>query len=312
VSVDARSPRRTERWALAAAALVGVQVGACIAGSRWVVPALGPVPLTFLRYAIALACLVPFVRGARAAWAALTVRELVTVALLGIGQTAVLIGLLNFGLQAVDAGLGALLFATFPLLTLAVATLAGHERFDATLAAGVLLTIVGVGVALGVHPVAPTDAGFLLGAASILAAALCGALCTVAYRPLLARHSMLPLGALAMASAVLLLWPLAWADGLVARSGALSAAQWSVLAAVGVSSGLGYWVWLWVLKHIAPTLATTFLALSPVTAALIGHQAMGEPIGLGLVVGMLCIAAGLAISASRRAAPVRAAMAAVP
>jgi hypothetical protein len=38
-----------ERLALLAAAAVGVQVGACIAGSRRVVHELGPVSLTFLR-----------------------------------------------------------------------------------------------------------------------------------------------------------------------------------------------------------------------------------------------------------------------
>ena len=298
------SAARTERFALAAAALVGVQVGACIAGSRWVVHALGAVPLTFLRYAIALACLLAFLRGARAAWARLTVREAATVALLGVGQTAVLIVLLNFGLRTVDAGLGALLFATFPLLTLAVATVAGYERFDATLAAGVLLTIVGVAVALGVHPVTQSSPDFALGAASILAAALCGALCTVGYRPLLSRHAMLPLGAMAMAAAVVVLAPLAWADGMVSRAAALSGAQWAVVIAVGVASGLGYWLWLWVLKHTSPTKATTFLALSPVTAALIGNLALGEPLGVGLLIGVMCILGGLALAATRSSASV--------
>jgi drug/metabolite transporter (DMT)-like permease len=295
-----------ERWALGAAALVGVQVGACIAGSRWVVHELGPLSLTFVRYAIALSTLMlllAFVRGTRASLARLTAADAIRVVLLGIAQFGVLIALLNFGLKHVDAGLGALLFATFPLMTLAIATAAGYERFDLPLAAGVLLSILGVGLALGVHVSAIGGAGVALGAASVLAAALCGAACTVLYRPLLERHAMLPLGTLAMAAAVAALAPAAWAEGLFTQAPALSRPQWVAVGAIGVSSGAGYWLWLWVLKHSAPTKATTFLALSPATAALIGRFALGEPLGIGFVAGLLCVFAGLVLTGTRSISP---------
>jgi drug/metabolite transporter (DMT)-like permease len=292
------TPRR-ERLALAAAALVGVQVGACIAGSRWLVNDLGPVSLTFLRYAIALASLVPFLAGARAALARLAPREALAAALLGITQFGILIALLNVGLTHVGAGLGALLFATFPLMTMAIATLAGFERFDVALAAGVLLSVGGVALALGVSPPAAGGASLALGAACVLASALCGAACSVLYRPLLLRHAMLPLGAFAMAAAVAVLAPAAWIEGLPARAATLDAPRWTVMVAIGLSSGIGYWVWLWALKHAAPTKVTAFLALSPVTAALIGRFALGEATGWGLWAGVGCIFAGLALAATR-------------
>jgi drug/metabolite transporter (DMT)-like permease len=103
-----------------------------------------------------------------------------------------------------------------------------------------------------------------------------------------------------MASAVVVLAPAAWAEGLGVRAAALSTAQWAVIAAVGLSSGVAYWLWLWALKHTAPTQATAFLALSPVTATLIGHFALGEAVGWGLLVGVACILAGLALAATRR------------
>lgn len=296
------SEHHSERLALAAAALVGIQVGACIAASRWVVHELGPMSLTFLRYAIALATLLPLlglVGGTRAALSRLGRADAVRVALLGIAQFGLLIVLLNIGLQHVGAGLGALLFATFPLLTLAIATAAGHERFDAPLAAGVLLSIVGVGVALGVRPPTVAGADLAVGAACVLGAALCGAACSVLYRPLLQRHAMLPLGALAMATAVAALAPAALAEGLLTRAPALSAAQWAAVVAVGASSGVAYGLWLWALKHTAPTKATAFLALSPVTATLLGARALGEPVGAGLLLGLACILAGLVLTGSR-------------
>jgi drug/metabolite transporter (DMT)-like permease len=290
---------RREHLALAAAAAVGVQVGSCIAASRWLVQDLGPMSLTFLRYAIGLACLLPFVRGWRPALARLGARDGAALAALGIVQFGVLIALLNVGLRHLDAGLGALIFATFPLLTLAFATLAGHERFDGLLAAGVLVSVAGVAVALGVHPPSQGGARLALGAACVLAAAICGAVCAVLYRPLLRRHAMLPMGALAMAAAVAVLGPAAWAEGLAGRAAALPAAQWVAVVAVGLSSGLSYAAWLWALKHTTSTKATTFLALSPVTAALIGALALGEPLGLGLWLGMLGILAGLMLVAAR-------------
>jgi drug/metabolite transporter (DMT)-like permease len=298
--------RRTERWALGAAALAGIQVGAGIAGSRWLVADIGPLSLTFLRYAVALATLVPllaWVGGTRGALARLTPGDAIRVMLLGVVQFGVLIALLNFGLKHVDAGLGALLFATFPLMTLVIATAAGHERFDAPLAAGVLLSIVGVGLALGVRAPAMSGAAFVLGAACVLVAAFCGAVCSVLYRPLLRRHATLPLGTLAMAAAVAALLPAAAAEGLFTQMRALTPAQGAIVIAIGLSSGVGYWMWLWVLKHTAPTKATTFLALSPVTAALIGAGALGEPISAGLVGGVVCILVGLVLTASRRVSP---------
>ena len=44
--------------------------------------------------------------------------DMLPIAPLGIGQFGVLIALLNFGLRTVPAGRGALIFASFPLLTL--------------------------------------------------------------------------------------------------------------------------------------------------------------------------------------------------
>jgi drug/metabolite transporter (DMT)-like permease len=111
------------------------------------------------------------------------------------------------------------------------------------------------------------------------------------------------MGTLAMAAAVAVLAPAAWLEGLGPRSLALSSPQWLVVVAIGLSSGVGYGLWLWALKHTSPTKATAFLALSPVTATLIGTFALGEPLGWGLLIGLPCIVVGLALAAPRGAAP---------
>ena len=55
-------------------------------------------------------------------------RDLMPIALLGIGQFGILIALLNYGLQDVSSGLGALVFASFPLMTMVVAAALRLER----------------------------------------------------------------------------------------------------------------------------------------------------------------------------------------
>jgi drug/metabolite transporter (DMT)-like permease len=115
--------------------------------TRFVVHDVAPASLALMRYAIALLCLLPPVLlGARSRFA---LRDLAAVMGLGVVQFGVLIALLNFGLQFISSTRAALLFATFPLMTMTVAALLGREQFTGAKAAGVALTIIGVGAALG-------------------------------------------------------------------------------------------------------------------------------------------------------------------
>lgn len=294
------------RLALFAAAAVGVQVGAAIVASRWLVRDLGPWSLAFLRYLVGAASLLPIVAAARQPWSlAAPTRERLAVAGLGIGQFGLLIALLNLGLTRLDAGLGALIFATFPLVTLLLSVLIGRERFSSMALFATVLTVTGVGLALGVRAPAVADgAGFAFGAACVLLATLTGALCALAYRPYLERHPTLTLGLWAMSASVLAIAPFAWAEGLLVRAAALSVGQWAAVVGVGLSSGVGYWLWLWALKHAPPSRVTMFLALSPLTATLLGTLWLGEQLGTIAWLGIGCVAAGLALGGRGRRAPV--------
>ena len=146
--------------ALLAAAATGVQVGAAIVASRFVVGEVPPLTLALMRYAVGFLCLAPFAwpvfmlfRASPSVGRSLSasvsgVKDLAVMAALGIGQFAVLIALLNFGLQHVGAGRAALIFSLFPLLTLLLSAALGHERITPALATGVLLSIAVLGVLL--------------------------------------------------------------------------------------------------------------------------------------------------------------------
>jgi drug/metabolite transporter (DMT)-like permease len=276
--------------ALIAAALTGVQVGAAITATRYVADAISPASLAFLRYLIGVACLVPVVaiapriRFARA--------DVLPIALLGIGQFGVLIALLNYGLKTVPAGRGALIFASFPLLTLVFAALVGHERVTAAKLAGILLTLLGVGFALG-DKIGGALSGDLVGELAILASAATGAICSVLYRPYLRRYPTLPVSAFAMAAAAAALLIPAGLDDLFAAPVHLTSSAWAAIVFIGLSSGVFYVVWLWALKNAAATRVTVFLALSPITATGLGVALLGEPVTAGMMAGVACVAAGL-------------------
>ncbi len=290
--------------ALLAAAATGVQVGAAIVASRFAVGEVPPLTLALLRYAVGFLCLAPFAwpvlklflahpSAGRSLFATASgVLDLAVMAALGIGQFAVLIALLNFGLQHVGAGRAALIFSLFPLLTLLLSAALGRERITPALGTGVLLSIAGVALSLApklgaAHP------GHWWGELAVLASAGVGALCSVLYRPYLQRYPTLPVSALAMGASVLFLAPMALVEDWPTRVAALSAQAWAVVAFIGISSGAGYFAWLYALKHESPTRVTVFLALNPVTAALLGALLLGEAVDSWTLAAIACIAGGL-------------------
>lgn len=283
-------------WPAAAAAAASIQVGGAMVATRLVVDQAGPASLALLRYLLGAGCLVPAMLLSRSR-ARFAPRDVVPIALLGIAQFGVLIALLNIGLRSVPSARAALIFATFPLLTSLIGAALGRERLTLAKLTGVLLTIVGVGLALGDKALGHGPAGDVwVGELAVFASALCGAVCSVLYRPYLERYSTLPVGAFAMLASVLFLVPLAAGEGFFTAPPDFTAAGWMAVAFIGLGSGGGYYLWLWALQHAPPTPVTAFLALSPVTAATLGAWLLGEAVTPLAALGLAAVAAGLALA----------------
>ena len=288
--------------AAAAAAATGVQVGSAMVATRFVVDQTGPISLALLRYVIGFCCLLPVVwlsagpvRFAR--------RDVLPIALLGITQFGILIALLNYGLRFIPSARAALIFATFPLLTMVLAAALGHERLTLPKIVGVLLTIAGVGVALGEKAFQGGQAQEWVGELAVFASALSGAVCSVLYRPYLRKYPALPVSAFAMLASVGFLAILAAGEGFFVSLPHFTPGGWLAIVFIGLSSGVGYYLWLWALGHAPATQVTVFLALSPVTAAALGALFLGEAISGVSVVGLACVALGLWLAHWRALAP---------
>ncbi len=268
-------------------------MGAAIVATRFVLDQTSPAALAMLRYLVGFLVLLPLAvqvvprpRFAR--------RDLLPIAALGAAQFGVLILLLNIELQHIPAGRAALLFASLPLMTLLLAAVLGRERLTWHKTVSVLLTLLGVGLALGEGALAPAAGGAAwLGAFAVLASAACGAICSLFYRPYLERYAALPVSAFAMLASVLFLLPFAMAEGLIGGLAGIRPGGWAAIAFIGTSSGVGYFLWLWALRHTTPTKVTVFLALSPLTALLLGALLLGEPLSVEALLGLGAIVGGL-------------------
>ena len=278
--------------ALLAAALCGVQIGITLVASEVIVADVGPGRLGFLRYAIAVAVLLPLALMSKAPRIAR--RDLLPVALLGIGQFGVLIALLYAALLYTSSPRAALVFSSLPLMTLGVSHLMGKASPGFAGVMAILSTLAGIACLLGLDAwagrITATD---LIGLLLAALATLTGAVCSVFYRPYLERYGIIRTSALAMAAS---LPPLALL-GLV-EPAALPVADWSsviiaLIIFVGLSSGLGYLAWLYALSKADATRMTAFLSLSPVTAALVSVTVLNEPVTPGLVVGIALVGLGL-------------------
>lgn len=275
-----------------AAAGTGIFVGSTMVATRFVIDQTDPASLALLRYVVGFLCLVPPVlMSTRVRFER---RDMLPISLLGITQFGILIALLNYGLQTISSALGALIFATFPLLTMLLAAVLRIETLTLFKSLGVALTILGVGLALGEKLVLPGPAqGGWIGELAIFAAALSGAICSVLYRPYLRKYPTLQVGAFAMLASVLFLAvPAAW-EGFFDAPPSFTVGGWLAVLFIGASSGLGYYLWLWALRHTTPTKVSVFLALSPVTATALGWAFLSEDISVWFLAGLTCVAFGL-------------------
>jgi len=224
-------------------------------------------------------------------------RDLLPIALLGIVQFGVLVALLNFGLQFVPSARAALIFATTPLLTILFAAALRYERFTLSKTLGVALTILGVGLAFGERVVqGGSTSTEWIGELAVLASAACAAVCSVLYQPYLRKYPTLGVSALAMLSSLGFLGILAAGEGFfntMPPSPRFSGAGWLAVLFIGVSSGIGYYLWLWALNRTTPTKVTIFLALSPLAASILGALWLAEDVSATFAAGLGCVGVGL-------------------
>jgi drug/metabolite transporter (DMT)-like permease len=103
---------------------------------------------------------------------------------------------------------------------------------------------------------------------------------------------VLQVGAFAMFASVLFLAGLAAWEGFFDAVPRFTPGAWLAVLFIGASSGLGYYLWLWALRHKTATEVTVFLSLGPVTATALGALLLAEPVSVLFLIGLGCLALG--------------------
>ena len=132
-----------------------------------------------------------------------------------------------------------------------------------------------------------------LGVLAILGSAFIGALCSVFYGPYVRKYPALQVSFFAMLAAVGFLVLLAVPEGVVAQTPALTIDAWLAILFIGLSSAVGYYLWLWALANSTATKVTVFLSLSPLTAAILALVFLNEPLTVSLLGAVALVSFGL-------------------
>ncbi|MBE7638223.1 EamA family transporter [Sneathiella sp. P13V-1] len=256
------------RLALSAAAVTGIQVGFALVVSEAVVGEVGAGRLGFLRYLIALTFLLPF--ALRAKSPPIARKDILPVALIGVGQFGALIALLNLAVLYSNSVRVSLVFATLPLMTIGLTWLLFRTKLRKTEFGAICLTVIGVAILLG-GDAAFGGLGFseIGGLFSAALATFTGALCSILFGPYLKRYGVMRVSVIAMAASLV---PLGIMD--LFETGGAPMLQWTsqtiwFVFIIGLSSGAGFMLWLYGLTHAPAGMVTAFLSLSPATAFLL-------------------------------------------
>lgn len=221
------------------------------------------------------------------------------IAVIGLFQTAGVMGLIFLSLRTITASESSILTFTNPLVVVVMATLILGARYRWVQWVGVTMGFVGVFVTLGLH--------LNLSAGSILA--LLGSMSWAGATLLIKRWG-----------SVLDTWTLTayqmLAGGLILLGASFTLEQptilWRpetvliILWLAIMASIVQFAVWFYLLKRGDPGKTSAFLFLAPFFGVLSGWAMLGEPLTRGVAIGGLLIAASLVLVNWQSGVPTRA------
>lgn len=283
-----------ETLGVMAASLGSVFGGIAGGTTRFVIAATDPVTLGVLRYGIGFLLLSPVAIFMKSRWPAW--RDWPAVIALGLMFFLAFSVLFNLAYSYTTAARGALTLSTMPVMTMTVAAVLGVERLTWRKTLGVLIAFGGVAVALftGLHD---APAGAWRGEVVMAIATFLMSLYNVWSRPYIARSDPLAFVTVGMGATglVLLVWALL--IGGFAKTADFGWPQWAAVAYLSViGASFIFFLWAFALGRAGPTRTAVTMTINPVMASIFGALAIGEPIGLNLVIGLVAVAAGIVLT----------------
>lgn len=268
-------------------------VGSYVALSKPLVAAMPVFVLAFLRFSIAGAMMLPWLRRENGA-AALTApakRWLFLQSLLG---NFLFSACMLYGVMLSNALTAGIVMAGIPAAVALLSWAALGERISRRMALAIALSCAAVLVLQQAKNAAPVGEFYAIGVLLLIAAVLCEASYVVLAKKLSGFLSPKRGSALLNAWGWALTVPFAawqlWSTGFSLAS--ISAANWALLGYYAVAASvLSTWLWFTGLRHVPASEAGIYTVALPITAALLGVVVLGEAFS-----GWHAVALGLAIA----------------
>lgn len=277
------------------AAVMSSALGGIAGGTtRFVIGATDPVTLGVFRFGIGILILLPVALIMKCRWP--RGRDWLAVIGLGLMFFFAFSVLFNTAYSFTTAARGALMLSTMPLMTMLVGAALGVEKLTARKTIGVFIAMAGVAFAL-MAGLSNAPEGAWRGELIMLAATFCISLYNVWSRPFIARTDPLAFLTVGMGAAAIGLTIWALLIGGFDAVAQFHAPQWVAVLYLGVlGSALTFILWVFALSRISPTRAAVTITVNPIMASIVGALAIGEGIGLNLIVGLIAVGAGIWIA----------------
>jgi drug/metabolite transporter (DMT)-like permease len=250
-----------------------------------------PLILLTARFLIAAVVMLGAAAMTGTSWRKLARRDLIALAVLGIANNALYLGLNYIGMRVISSGLSALIVSTNPVLIALLAAMVLNERMTWRKAGGLLLGVGGVAfivqgrIAGGID--SPVGILFTLGA---LVSMVGG---TILFKKLAPNGGLWIGNGVQNLSGGLVLVPFA----LTLESVGEVTPSWRLVIALAYSallvSVVGYLLWFYLLTRSGATAASAYHFLMPPLGMLFGWLVLDEHVALADLVGIVPVALGI-------------------
>lgn len=299
-----------EAWGVLAAVLSSALGGTSIGATRFLGGTIDPLAIGSFRFGIGVLLLLPLALLQLRAWPPR--QDLAGVIGLGLLFFAAFPILFNASLIFTTAARGALALSTLPLLTMVVGAALGSEPLTVRKTTGVLVTILGVALAL-LTGLASAPWGAWRGDLLMVAAALCMALYSIWSKPYIRRSGPIPFTTLAMAAGAAVLITASLVRGSFAPVADFGVSQWfGAIYLGGFGAALTFYLWAFALERTTPTRVAISVTVNPIAASLVGAAFLGEPLRWNVMAGIVTVFAGIWIATTQPRATQGDAAAAAP
>ncbi len=265
-----------------------------LVGWRFFVAALATLPLVLAGERNIVAALLPAKAG---------LRDVALVILIGLLQTAAVMGLLFWAMQFISASTAAILLFTNPIWAAVLGRIFLGESLHRARLVGLLLGVVGVALAIGISPSMFSGGMTLAGEIIGIVSALCWASAT-----LINKRAAMPLSSWAlsfwqMLVGAIAILAIAYLDGEQWPSG-VTREQWAWFLWLSIPASTGsFGLWFVALKRGGATRTSGFLFLAPLFTVILAYFILDTAVSWMQAAGGVLI--GLALWLVNRELPAR-------